>query len=65
MLEHPMTPSVSLSGCGRETLRAPQPCTALPGILCAESGNRTFHRDVPCEWTNGYEFDTALGRKAG
>ncbi|KAF4520962.1 hypothetical protein B566_EDAN011598 [Ephemera danica] len=35
-------------------------CRAAPGILCLESGNETFWRDIPCEYTNGYSFETAL-----
>ena len=33
---------------------------AHPEIVCEETGNQTFHREVDCKWTNGYEFDTAL-----
>ena len=41
-------------------LQAPQQCTALPGILCQSTCNSTFTRWENCNWTNGYQFDTAL-----
>ena len=46
--------------CHQETLDALRSCTAIDGIVCRETGNRTFYDRVPCEWTNGYQFDTAL-----
>ena len=49
-----------ISGCQKETQRARIPCETAPGIVCKESGNRTFTQEVPCKWTNGYDFDTAL-----
>jgi len=48
-----------LRGCNR-TGKAPQQCTALPGILCQSTCNSTFTRWENCNWTNGYQFDTAL-----
>ncbi|XP_065338285.1 TM2 domain-containing protein CG10795 [Cloeon dipterum] len=35
-------------------------CRAAPGILCRETNSSIFMRDIPCEWTNGYSFETAL-----
>lgn len=35
-------------------------CIAVPGLICAETGNTSFTKEVPCKWTNGYHFDTAL-----
>ncbi|CAG0912561.1 unnamed protein product [Notodromas monacha] len=35
-------------------------CTAADGIVCNETGNSTFEKEIPCEWTNGYSFETAL-----
>ena len=50
------------SGCVRETNLAPGAllCSAAPGFVCLETGNATFSRDVPCLWTNGYDFETTL-----
>ena len=33
-------------GCRQETERAPRECHAIPGIICLESGNRTFWDEV-------------------
>jgi len=51
-----------LRGCKQDngTGKAPQQCTALPGILCHTTCNSTFTRLESCNWTNGYHFDTAL-----
>lgn len=35
-------------------------CLAADGIQCDESGNSTFYREMPCKWTNGYSFETAM-----
>lgn len=35
-------------------------CWAAEGINCTESNNNTFHRHIPCKWTNGYSFETAM-----
>jgi TM2 domain-containing membrane protein YozV len=48
-----------LAGCTSDN-SAPVNCTAVEGIVCLESGNNTFSRRVPCDWTNGYSFETAL-----
>ncbi|CAB4064427.1 TM2 domain-containing protein Y66D12A.21,TM2 domain-containing protein 1,TM2 domain-containing protein CG10795 [Lepeophtheirus salmonis] len=45
--------------CTKEGL-APVPCEALPGLICTESGNRTFTAQVDCRWTNGVDFQVAL-----
>ncbi len=36
------------------------PCQALPGLLCSETGNSNFTLDSECQWTNGYDFETAV-----
>jgi len=36
------------------------PCKAVEGLICKESGNRTFTKTVPCKWTNGYHLSTSL-----
>jgi len=33
-------------------------CSVKPHILCL--GNRDFHKHVPCNWTKGYSWGTAL-----
>ncbi|KAJ9587905.1 hypothetical protein L9F63_018657, partial [Diploptera punctata] len=35
-------------------------CKAADGINCTETNNSTFKRDIPCKWTNGYSFETAM-----
>jgi TM2 domain-containing membrane protein YozV len=35
-------------------------CLVVDGLICEETGNRTFERSVPCKWTNGYSYSTAL-----
>ena len=30
------------------------------GIVCSGSCNNSFSLDVGCQWTNDYQFDTAL-----
>lgn len=35
-------------------------CKAATDIICTETGNSSFKRDIPCKWTNGYSFETAL-----
>lgn len=56
------TETQQLRGCRQSngTGKAPQQCSALPGILCNSTCNSTFTRYEPCNWTNGYHFDTAL-----
>jgi len=52
-----------LKGCTRDEKgvdKAPQTCEALEGIVCSGFCNETFIREVPCKWTNGYQYDTAL-----
>jgi len=46
-------------GC-TEKGRAPVRCKAADGIICNETSNSTFTREIPCKWTNGYSFETAL-----
>jgi TM2 domain-containing membrane protein YozV len=54
------------AGCNKDSGVAPKAhrCLAVPGIVCqdpdSDSPNATFFRDVPCKWTNGYDFETSL-----
>ncbi|XP_039444149.1 TM2 domain-containing protein CG10795 [Culex pipiens pallens] len=48
-----------LRGCTKEG-KAKVWCLAVEGIVCSETKNGTFTREMPCKWTNGYHFDTAL-----
>jgi TM2 domain-containing membrane protein YozV len=36
------------------------PCIAADGLNCSETNSNTFTREMPCKWTNGYSFETAL-----
>lgn len=40
--------------------RAKVICTAAPGIICTETSNGTFEHEIPCKYTNGYSYETAL-----
>ncbi|XP_039278044.1 TM2 domain-containing protein CG10795 isoform X3 [Nilaparvata lugens] len=46
-------------GCTKEN-KAKVYCKAADGIICTKSNNSTFQKDIPCKWTNGYSFETAL-----
>lgn len=52
-------------GCTRDNV-APILCTLNDGLECrngtgdALDSNATFVRHVPCEWTNGYSFETTM-----
>lgn len=46
-------------GCTKEN-SAKVWCSAVEGIVCGETGNTSFTKEVSCKWTNGYHFDTAL-----
>eukprot|EP00095_Tigriopus_kingsejongensis_P002920 snap_masked-scaffold336_size202805-processed-gene-1.10 protein:Tk02920 transcript:snap_masked-scaffold336_size202805-processed-gene-1.10-mRNA-1 annotation:"tm2 domain-containing protein cg10795 precursor" len=46
--------------CDQLSQTAAAPCETVPGIICRETGNQTFYRRIPCQWTNGYDFDTTL-----
>ncbi|XP_031620496.1 TM2 domain-containing protein CG10795 [Contarinia nasturtii] len=35
-------------------------CIAAEGLICSETKNTSFKGEIPCRWTNGYHFDTAL-----
>uniref|UniRef100_A0A182PQE9 Facilitated trehalose transporter Tret1 n=1 Tax=Anopheles epiroticus TaxID=199890 RepID=A0A182PQE9_9DIPT len=48
-----------LRGCTPEN-KARVWCIAAEGIVCSETKNTSFTREMPCKWTNGYHFDTAL-----
>ena len=55
-------------GCREDTRTVPVQCKPAPGIVCLlEDGTEKrmespigYYQDVPCKWTNGYEFETAL-----
>nr|XP_022911833.1 TM2 domain-containing protein CG10795 [Onthophagus taurus] len=46
-------------GCTKEN-KAKVLCIAVEGIICKETSNSSFTKDLPCKWTNGYSFETAL-----
>jgi len=46
--------------CNRDTQKSTQWCEAAPGITCLDTHNSSFTKEIPCKWTNGYRFDTAL-----
>ncbi|KAL1512827.1 hypothetical protein ABEB36_002349 [Hypothenemus hampei] len=46
-------------GCSKDN-KAKVRCIAVEGLVCQESQNRTFFREMPCKWTNGYSFETSL-----
>ncbi|KAK9509842.1 hypothetical protein O3M35_004745 [Rhynocoris fuscipes] len=46
-------------GCTKEN-KAKVVCRAADNIICTETNNSTFKREIPCRWTNGYSFETAL-----
>lgn len=51
-------------GCDPETRTVQVACTPAPQIICdgiQHNGTSTvFHKTVPCKWTNGCSFETAL-----
>lgn len=55
-------------GCREDTRTVLVQCKLAPGIVClledgTEKRNESpegFSKEVPCKWTNGYEFETAL-----
>ncbi|BES90513.1 TM2 domain [Nesidiocoris tenuis] len=46
-------------GCTKEN-KAKVVCRAADGIICHGTNNSTFKREIPCKYTNGYSFETAL-----
>ncbi|XP_018319786.1 TM2 domain-containing protein CG10795 [Agrilus planipennis] len=48
-----------IMGCRKDN-KAKVRCIAVEGLVCLETKNNTFYKDVPCQWTNGYSFETAL-----
>lgn len=46
-------------GCTKEN-KAKVLCLASDGLICTETKNNTFRKDIPCKWTNGYSFETSL-----
>ncbi|XP_071441073.1 TM2 domain-containing protein biscotti [Hetaerina americana] len=46
-------------GCTKMNL-AKVLCRAADGIICHDTKNSTFYKNIPCKWTNGYSFETAL-----
>ncbi|XP_055837155.1 TM2 domain-containing protein CG10795 [Episyrphus balteatus] len=58
--KNPIDPKTQqFRGCTKEN-KAKVWCIAVDGIECTETKNNTFTRELPCKWTNGYRFDTAL-----
>lgn len=56
----PIDPTTQqMRGCQEEYV-ARVFCTAAPGILCTETDSRIFLKAMPCSWTNGYSWETAL-----
>lgn len=56
------------SGCKEDTRTVSVQCKPAPDIVCISDGGEEkshtseigYFREVPCKWTNGYEFETAL-----
>ncbi|XP_034950437.1 TM2 domain-containing protein CG10795 [Chelonus insularis] len=48
-----------IRGCTKEN-KAKVECLAADGLKCIETKNNTFKKDIPCKWTNGYSFETAV-----
>ncbi|XP_066245360.1 TM2 domain-containing protein CG10795 [Euwallacea similis] len=48
-----------IRGCTKEN-KARINCLAVEGLICQETHNRTFTKEVSCKWTNGYSFETSL-----
>lgn len=46
-------------GCAQNNT-APVTCTLIPGLVCDQTSNDSFVGSVPCQWTNGYSFETSL-----
>ncbi|KMQ89258.1 tm2 domain-containing protein, partial [Lasius niger] len=46
-------------GCTKEN-KAKVLCLVADGLVCTETKNNTFKKDIPCKWTNGYSFETSL-----
>ncbi|OAD58089.1 hypothetical protein WN48_00889 [Eufriesea mexicana] len=46
-------------GCTKEN-KAKVLCLAADGLICTETKNNTFKKDISCKWTNGYSFETSL-----
>lgn len=48
-----------IRGCTKDN-KAKILCLAVEGLECLTTKNRTFFKEVPCKWTNGYSFETSL-----
>ncbi|KAF2880690.1 hypothetical protein ILUMI_25480 [Ignelater luminosus] len=48
-----------LKGCRKDN-KAKVWCVAVDGIVCSETKNTSFTKEMNCKWTNGYSFETAL-----
>ncbi|ENN81244.1 hypothetical protein YQE_02338, partial [Dendroctonus ponderosae] len=48
-----------IRGCTKEG-KAKVKCLAVDGLACEGTKNRTFTKEMPCRWTNGYHYDTSL-----
>lgn len=48
-----------IRGCTKQGI-AKIPCLVVDGLICQETDTRIFFKEVPCKWTNGKSFETAL-----
>ncbi|XP_043274403.1 TM2 domain-containing protein CG10795 [Venturia canescens] len=46
-------------GCSEEN-KATVLCQTADGLICTQTGNNTFKKEIPCKWTNGYSFETSM-----
>ncbi|XP_044736580.1 TM2 domain-containing protein CG10795 [Chrysoperla carnea] len=58
-IDHIDDKTQQLKGCTKEN-KARVWCIAVDGIKCNETNSTRFTTEVPCKWTNGYSFETAL-----
>ncbi|CAL1544265.1 unnamed protein product [Lymnaea stagnalis] len=48
-------------GCSKDKKYVNVLCKSAPGIVCdGQFNNDSFYRTVPCKWTSGHSFETAL-----
>ncbi|XP_057338039.1 TM2 domain-containing protein CG10795 [Microplitis mediator] len=48
-----------IRGCTKKN-KAKVDCLAADGLICLETLNNTFKKEIPCKWTNGYSFETSV-----
>ncbi|GLV39718.1 biscotti [Carabus blaptoides fortunei] len=58
-MNHIDSKTQQLKGCTKEN-KALVWCLAADGLMCTETNSSRFSKEVPCKWTNGYSFETAL-----